>query len=81
MKMTKTDPLSIRKEKRRPLKSDGQDPKFLSGKKCKFRAKEIEFEPGVSGSGMDLSTDSVDLEEEKRAEERIESWNAMARER
>jgi hypothetical protein len=81
MNLTKTDPLSIRKAKRRPLKSDGQDPKFLSGKDCKFRAKGIAIEPGVSGSGKDLFTDSIDLEEEKRAEERIESWNAIARER
>jgi hypothetical protein len=81
MKMTKTDPLSIRKAKRRPLKSDGQDQKCLSGKDCKFRAKENEFEPGVSGSEKDLITDPVDLEGEKRAEERVESWNAIARER
>ncbi len=32
-KMTKTDSLSIRKSKRRPLKSDGQDSKFLCEKK------------------------------------------------
>ncbi len=48
---------------------------------CKFRAKGIAFEPGVSGSGKDESADSVDLEAEKRAEEKIESWNALARER
>ncbi len=48
MKMTKTDTLSFRKAKRRPLKSDGQDSNVLCEKDCKFRAKEIEFEPGVS---------------------------------
>jgi hypothetical protein len=79
--LTKTDPLSIRKAKRRPLKSDGQDPKFLCKKDCKFRAKEIAFKPGASGSGKDPFTESVYLEGEKRAGERIESWNALARER
>jgi hypothetical protein len=79
--LTKTDPLSIRKAKRRPLKSDGQVPKFLCGRSCKFRAKRNAFEPGVSGSGKDIFTDPVDLEGEKKAEERIESWNALARER
>ncbi len=59
MNLTKTDPLSIRKSKMRPLKSDGQDPNFLCGKDCKFRAKEIAFEPGVSGSGEDESADSI----------------------
>ena len=32
----------------RPLKSDGQNQKCLGGKIFKFRAKEIEFEPGSS---------------------------------
>ena len=79
--MTKTDPLSIKNGKRRPLKSDGQDSNFLCEKDCKFRAKGIAFEPGVSGSEKDLSSAPVDLEGEMRAGERIESRNALARER
>jgi hypothetical protein len=63
------------------LKSDGQDSNFLCEKDCKFRAKEIEFGPGVSGSGKDSFINPVDLEREMSAEERIESGNAMARER
>jgi hypothetical protein len=80
-KMPKTDPLSIRNEKRRPLKSDGQDSNFLCGKDCKFRAKKMEFEPGSSGLKTDQFVAPVDLEGDKSAEERIESGNAMARER
>jgi hypothetical protein len=49
-KMTKTDPLSIRNEKKRPFKSDGQDSNFLCGKFCKFRAKGIQCETDSFGS-------------------------------
>ena len=70
--------LSIRKEKRRPLKSDGQDSNFLCGKNGKFRGKEIEFEPGSSGSNKDRFNAPVDLEGVESAEQRIESGIVMA---
>ena len=80
-KMTETDPLSIRNEKRRPLKNDGQDPNFLGEKDRVLRAKGYAFGPGVSGSERDLFSTSVDLGEEMRAGERVESRNTLARDR
>jgi hypothetical protein len=53
----------------------------LCGKDCKFRANGRAFEPGVSGSGTDESADSAELEAERRAEEKIESWNSLGRKR
>jgi hypothetical protein len=82
LNLTKTDPLSIRKSKRETLKSDRrQDPDFLCGDDCKFRGKDVAFEPGVLGSGSDEAADSDELEAERRAEEKIDSWNALGRER
>jgi hypothetical protein len=79
--MTKTDPLSIKNRKRRPLKSDGQNSNFSCKKDCKFSAKEIELGPGVSGSGKDSFSNPVDLEGEMSAGEWIDSGNARARDR
>jgi hypothetical protein len=62
----------------RPLKSDGQEQKCLGGKSCKFRAKEIEFEPGSFGSKKDRSIAPVDLEGEKSEEQGTESGVVMA---
>ncbi len=53
----------------------------MGGKFCKFRAKEIEFEPGSFGSEKDLSSALVDLEGVKSAEQRIESGIVMASDR
>ncbi len=39
------------------------------------------MEPDVLGSESGEAADSDDLEAEKRAEEKIESWNALGRER
>ncbi len=39
------------------------------------------MEPDVLGSESGEAADSDDLEAERRAEEKIESWNALGRER
>ena len=45
-----------------------------------FRAKESSFEPGVWSLESEEAAEK-DLEAERRAEEIIESWNALGRER
>ena len=77
--MTKTDPLSIKKKKRETLKSDQrQDPHFVCGEDCKFKAWKFktmgkESDLDVLGSGKEESADSADLEGDRRADKRIES--------
>ncbi len=67
-KMTKTDPLSIKNGKREALKNDRrQDPHFLCGENCKFKAKGREIDLDVLSSGKEESADSAQLEAERRA--------------
>ena len=80
-KMTKTDPLSIRNGKKKNVeKRSTSGSKFLCGEDCKFR----------SGQGFDLDdgesegeepAESAELEKERWADKKIESWNNLARER
>ncbi len=79
--LTKTDPLSIKKEKRDTLKKlSTKKEKISCGSDCFFRGKEPSFEPGVSSLESGEAAED-DLEAERRAEEKIESWNALGRER
>ncbi len=80
--LTKTDPLSIRKSKRDTFKrAQRQNKDFSCEEDWFFRGKEISLEPGVLGLESGEAADSDDLEAERRAEEKIESWNALGRER
>ncbi len=80
--LTKTDSLSIKKSKRDTLKkAQRKNEKFSCDEDCFFRGKELSFEPGVLGSESGEAADSDDLEAERRAEEKVESWNALGRER
>ncbi len=80
--LTKTDPLSIRKSKRDTFKrTQRQNKDFLWEEDCFFRGKEFSLEPDVLGSESGEAADSDDLEAERRAEEKFESWNALGRER
>jgi hypothetical protein len=79
--LTKTDPLSIKNPKKDTLKRlSTKKKKFSCGKDCMFRGKECSFEPGVLSLESGEAAEN-DLEAERRAEEIIESWNALGRER
>jgi hypothetical protein len=80
--LTKTDPLSIRKSKRDTFKRvQRQNEDFSCEEDCFFRGKEISLEPGVLGLESGEAANSDDFEAERRAEKKIDSWNALARER
>ncbi len=73
--LTKTDPLSIKKGKRETFKKgQRQDPEFSCDLNCKFRGKDLAFEPGVLGSGSEDEADPDDRVADRRAEEKIDSW-------
>jgi hypothetical protein len=77
--LTKTDPLSIKNPKKDTFKMFSTKKKKLSCEKDRlFRGKEYSFEPGVSGLESGEGADS-DLEAEKRAEEKIDSYCPRAR--
>ncbi len=79
--MTKTDPLSIKNPKKKTLKRlSTKKEKISCGKDCMFRGKESSFEPGVWSLESEEAAEK-DLEAERRAEEIIEFWNALGRER
>jgi hypothetical protein len=80
--LTKTDPLSIKKSKRDTFKrAQRQNKDFSCEEDCFFRGKEFSLESEVLGSESGEDADSDDLEAERRVEEKIESWNALGRER
>jgi hypothetical protein len=80
--LTKTNPLSIKKRKGDTFKrAQRQNEDFLCEEDCFFRGKEFSLEPGVLGLESGEAADSDDLEAERRAEKKIDSWNALARER
>ncbi len=59
-----------------------QDPHFLCGDNCKFKARGGEIDLDVSSSsGKEESAYSAELEADRRVEERIEYWNSLGRER
>ncbi len=53
----------------------------MCGDDCKFKAKGGEIDLDALSSGKEESAYSAELEADRRAEERIESWNSLGRER
>ena len=80
--LTKTDPLSIKNPKRDTFKkAQRQNEKFSCEEDGVSKGKELSFGAGVLGSESGEIADSDDLEAERRAEEKIESWDALGRKR
>jgi hypothetical protein len=73
--------LSIKNPKKDTLQRlSTKKEKCSCGPDCFFRGKESSFEPGISSFESGEAAED-DLKAERRAEEKINSWNALARQR